>query len=340
MRGMCSTGEQFGLVFSSMMEKAPADHSFIKFSNESKDTLTSILKAQENAAGKIVLSAQNKIENLNKSFIEFRSRMKAREESRSNYDYYMNKVKKLHEAREKTLASGKQELPKDTQHVTDNEKKLEDATNSFQDVNNRLVNDLTFLWEHRFDYLAPILADVISAETEFAATYHMSLQKLRIPAYPQTADLDFKSQLTFAQAQQDQPKGGILAGHSPNLMPATNPPYPPASSAILQPAIPVSPGEPVEVEVDVNQQQYDQNPQLSANDTPQYQSQQSQQSGYLSPPQYQPQQSQQSQQSGYQSPYQLPPENPSQSRQSNPPLPQVPPSHSGHVKNPFDDPFA
>jgi len=121
----------------------------------------------------------------------------------------VNKVKKLHGDRDKLKAGGKAEAPKDVEHREQNEKKLDNATRDYTDLNNALVQDLNHLWEHRFDFLGPVLAEVLAVQLQFSEGFFHIIGNMKIPKVEPSVPLEFKSVPNIGG-------GGTAAAPAPN----------------------------------------------------------------------------------------------------------------------------
>jgi len=210
-RGFNATSDQLTAAFAAILQKAPPDHPYVALSADSKTATEALLKEGDATIQQITDTSVKRVKDLTAVFAQFNARLKQRDEARANYDYYVNKVKKLHESRDKLKASGKGESPKEVEHREQNEKKMDDATNVYNTTNAGIVNDLNHLWEHRFDYLGPILADLMSAELAYAKLFHQQFANLRIPQATSASVIEFKN---VSQVAGNVAGGGADAGGS------------------------------------------------------------------------------------------------------------------------------
>jgi len=193
LHGLASSNDQFAIAFSAIMQKAAPDNPYVALSNEAKDGAAALSKQDEASKKQLAETAQKRIADLQRAYTEFQKRIKLREEACKNYDYYVNKVKKLHGDRDKLKAGGKAEAPKDVEHREQNEKKLDNATRDYTDLNNALVQDLNHLWEHRFDFLGPVLAEVLAVQLQFSEGFFHIIGNMKITKVEPSVPLEFKS---------------------------------------------------------------------------------------------------------------------------------------------------
>jgi len=149
---------------------------------DSKAVFTNMKKQSEEVEKLLTSTTLKRLNDLVKIFNSLQERIKEREESRKNFDYYVHKVKGLRESHEKLLKQGKQEPPKDTERRVQNEKKLEEATAQYTNVNNLLTTDLSHLWDSRFDVVGPVLVEAMAGEVNFANTLQQVMAGLNVPA--------------------------------------------------------------------------------------------------------------------------------------------------------------
>lgn len=120
-------------------------------------------------------------------FVQIKDRMKQREAARLDFDYRQKNVKDLHEARDKLVAKGKTETPKDADKRSQAEKKLEDATHHWNTLNNGVTAELIHLHEHRSDLLGHLYLEFLNAQKEYGKRMAEALNSLQMPAAPANA---------------------------------------------------------------------------------------------------------------------------------------------------------
>ncbi len=102
---------------------------------------------------------------------QIKDRIKAREAARLDFDYRTGQVKSAQESRDKLIAKGKSESPKDAEKRVLAESKLADATNLWNNTNSALIDDLTHLHDNRLGLLGMIYTEFLAVQKAFAAGF-------------------------------------------------------------------------------------------------------------------------------------------------------------------------
>lgn len=145
--------------------------------SEHKRSAEDLSKAKyEEEAKKFDEGCLAKVNQIAEQFNALKARLEAREEMRSQLDYYRVKVGELQAKRDKAAASGVKEPPKDVERLDRNEKNLEEVQKSFTDKNNQLTQDLLRVWDNRLDLFGPVLVEFLRGQNNFASIFSSSAQ--------------------------------------------------------------------------------------------------------------------------------------------------------------------
>jgi hypothetical protein len=167
-RQQCINSEMVAADYKHVMQST-SNHPFSNLCADSKTTQNAIFKHWETCEKQLETTAQAKLKLLMNHFNNIKDRMKNRESARLDYDYRTGQVKSAHDARDKLIAKGKVEAPKDAEKRELAEKKLDDAAHIWNVTNSGLIADLEHLHENRLGLLGNIYVDFLSVQKYFIA---------------------------------------------------------------------------------------------------------------------------------------------------------------------------
>lgn len=101
-------------------------------------------------------------------FAVLKSRVASREELLDELAHYASKTASLHRDREKLLAQGRRETPKEEERRIRNEESMLRLKATFATLNSSLTEELTAYWDRRLDLITPMLLDFVTAQQRFA----------------------------------------------------------------------------------------------------------------------------------------------------------------------------
>lgn len=168
-----------------------------------------------------------KADDLVKKLEDLKKRIQHRQETRLNFDHYVQKVGGLRKKHEDAMKKGKESV-KDLERLQRNEEKLQEMSAYFRKVNKELVVDLENLWRDRFSVLGPIFANMLSAQQRLLSVMHSSFQELQINPNQQwaTPQAEFEYKEPELPGPEGAPYQAAVAPPSADGQPAP-PPKPP-----------------------------------------------------------------------------------------------------------------
>jgi len=180
---MFMSSEHVGNDFRNVMQNANT-HPFAGLANDGKNTQSTLFKNFETCEKQFEATGFAHFKQLTAHFASVKDRIKQREASRLEFDYRTGKAKSAQESRDKLVAKGKLEAPKDAEARALAEKKLEEATANWNAINSTLCGELVFFFENRHAILGNLYIEFLQFQMNVAVGFQNSLGSLSIPAIP------------------------------------------------------------------------------------------------------------------------------------------------------------
>jgi hypothetical protein len=228
-------GENVGNDFRNALQGG-ASHPFAAFGQKAKDTQTALYQHFELCEKELENTALSKLKQISAHFTTLKERMKAREQARLNFDFATMQHKEACNARDKAMAKGKAE--KDSDKRVEYERKLEEATATWNALNAALIADLTFLFDNRQTLTGHIVADVVNFQTALFRELCTRLAQCPTPVIPPQCAWRLTPSAAEQKELADAHAHAAYAAPAPSAAPAPPPPPPSSSSADVPSASP------------------------------------------------------------------------------------------------------